>query len=156
MKVTTQGYMLPLIFSYKGWQVTISDDSGFFTLADMKVKVEIEIATWQYASVLFQSYTEERKKKQGGIIGFSSFTPKLTAEEEREAKDAYDYYLKLTEEFAKNKRVEYSFNVNGGMFDRFMGQNMSAVDKAKQQVIAYIDSNLGNAWEKFIQFINKQ
>lgn len=45
MKVTTQGYMLPLIFSYKGWQVTISDDSGFFTLADMKVKVEIEIAT---------------------------------------------------------------------------------------------------------------
>lgn len=42
------------------------------------------------------------------------------------------------------------------MFDRFMGQNMSAVDKAKQQVIAYIDSNLGNAWEKFIQFINKQ
>lgn len=51
--------------------------------------------------------------------------------------------------------MEYSFNVNGGMFDRFMGQNTSAVEKAKQQVIAYIDNNLGNAWELFLKFIRK-
>ena len=88
MKVTTKNYMLPLIFSYKGWQVTILDDSGFFTLADMKVKVEIGIATWQYAAALLQSYTEERKKKRGGIAGLSFFDSKLAEKENQEAKEA--------------------------------------------------------------------
>ena len=156
MKVTTKNYMLPLIFSYKGWQVTILDDSGFFTLADMKVKVEIVIATWQYAAALLQSYTEERKKKRGGIAGLSFFDSKLAEKENQEAKEAYDYYLKLAEKFAENKRIEYSFNVNGGMFDRFMGQNLSAVEKAKQQVIAYMDNNLDNAWDLFLEFIKKE
>ena len=73
-----------------------------------------------------------------------------------EAKEAYDYYLKLAEKFAENKRIEYSFNVNGGMFDRFMGQNLSAVEKAKQQVIAYMDNNLDNAWDLFLEFIKKE
>ena len=54
--------MLPLMFTYKGWQVTISNDSGIFTFADMKVRVEIEIATWQYAATLYQAYTEEQKE----------------------------------------------------------------------------------------------
>lgn len=142
--------MLPLMFNYKGWQVTISDDSGIFTFADMKVKVEIEIAAWQYAATLYQAYTEEQKKKKG----LTSFTF-IKNKEPDYSKEAYNYYLKLAEEFAKNKRVEYSFNVNGGMFDRFMGQNTSAVEKAKQQVIAYIDNNLGNAWELFLKFIRK-
>lgn len=156
--------MLPLIFSYKGWQVTISDNSGIFTLADMKVKVEIEIATWQYAATLYQAYIEEQKKKgftsryvtpehKGGVL--ASFATDFNKKTDY-SKEAYNYYLKLAEEFAKNKRVEYSFKVNGGMLDRFMGQNISAVEKAKQQVIAYIDTNLGNVWEEFIKFISKQ
>lgn len=159
MKVTIHNYMLPLMFTYKGWQVTISNDSGIFTFADMKVRVEIEIATWQYAATLYQAYTEEQKK--------NGLTSRVTQEEElasfisilnkkpKFSMEAYNYYLKLAEEFAKNKRVEYSFNVNGGMFDRFMGQNGSAVEKAKQRVIAYIDDNLGNAWELFLKFIRK-
>jgi hypothetical protein len=52
--------MLPLMFNYKGWQVTISDDSGIFTFADMKVKVEIEIAAWQYVPSLYRRTEEER------------------------------------------------------------------------------------------------
>lgn len=153
MKVTTHNYMLPLIFSYKGWQVTLSDNSGIFTLADMKVKVEIEIATWQYAATLYQAYTEEMKRKRYGLAAFNS---RLTKQEEQQSKEAYNHYLQLAEKFAMNKRVEYSFNVNGGMLDRFMGQNISAIEKAKQQVAAYIDTNLGNVWEEFIQFISKQ
>lgn len=42
------------------------------------------------------------------------------------------------------------------MFDRFMGQNLSAVEKAKQQVIAYMDNNLDNAWDLFLEFIKKE
>lgn len=42
------------------------------------------------------------------------------------------------------------------MIDRFMGQNISALEEAKQQVIAYIDSNLGNVWKDSFQFIGKQ
>ncbi|RLT78457.1 hypothetical protein D7Y07_19060 [Bacteroides acidifaciens] len=156
--------MLPLIFNYKGWQVTISDDSGIFTFADMKVKVEIEIAVWQYAATLYQAYIKEQKKK--GLTSrlvrpickekaSSSFVSVFASREPSYSEEAHNYYLKLAEEFAKNKRVEYSFNVNGGMFDRFMGQNISAVEKAKQRVIAYIDDNLGNAWELFLKFIRK-
>lgn len=163
MKVTTRNYTLPLIFSYKGWQITISDDSGIFTFADMKVKVKIEIATWQYAATLYQAYVEEQKKRgltsnfatpkrEGGTL--ASFASVLN-KEPNYSKEAYNYYLKLAEEFAKNKCVEYSFNVNGGMFDRFMGQNISAIERAKQQVIAYIDNNLDNAWELFLRFIQQ-
>ena len=47
----------------------------------MKVKVEIGIATWQYAAALLQSYTEERKKKRGGIAGLSFFDSKLAEKE---------------------------------------------------------------------------
>ena len=157
MKVKVQNYMLPLIFSYKGWQVTISDDSGFFTLADMKVRVEIKIAAWQYASALYKAYEEQLGKSYKAACrrGQIAVMAKWELGGGQPPKEAFSYYLKLAERFAEGKRVEYSFSVNGGMFDRFMGQNISAVDKAKQQVITYIDNNLGNAWELFLKSIQK-
>lgn len=158
MRVNTRNYILPISFSYKGWQVTISDNSGFLTLADMKVKVKIEIAAWQYAGTLSNAYREELEKNKSKFsLGFNvRLGSKLSEQEEQQIKEAFNYYLKLAEQFAANKRVEYSSSINGGMFDRFMGQNISAIDKAKRQVIDYIDSHLGNVWEEFIQFISKQ
>ena len=43
MPVSVRNYMFPIIFRYKGWMVTIREDSSLFQFADLKVQVKIEL-----------------------------------------------------------------------------------------------------------------
>lgn len=68
---------------------------------------------------------------------------------------AYQHYIKIANDFAKNKgKHDFNIGVNGGMMDRFFGQNISATEKTCNQVIEYIDKNLGDAGAEFNKFVN--
>ena len=48
----------------------------------------------------------------------------------------------------KTKPCQICYNLqkaNGGILDRFLGQNLSGIEKVQQKVKSYIDSNLGAA-----------
>ena len=48
MPVSVRNYVFPIIFRYKGWMVTIREDSSLFQFADLKVQVKIELDLSRY------------------------------------------------------------------------------------------------------------
>lgn len=148
MKVRTYDYMLPIIFTYKGWSIIISESSSFFKFADIKVDITISIDPSPYYSMLVQAYEEQEQMR----MRRTSFAPnrcKISSAQENKI-------IKIVNDFVKTQnKISYSQSVNGGMLDRFMGQNISAVKKVHQNTIDYIDSNLGIAdvRDKFINYL---
>lgn len=160
-RVTVHNYMFPIQFTYKGWEVEISDETGFFSMKDIKVKAKIEIPAESYADFIATQYaktksmtTEVNNKNR---LHYSYFEQIEIRQEEykRIYQEAYNHYFKLAKEYAKKRSViQKTFGVNGGLIDRFLGQNISATEKAQQLVINYIDNNLGDAWNDFIKSID--
>jgi len=130
--------MFPIMFSYKGWLVTIREDSSFFQFADLKVKVKIELDVsryYEYAKII--AYTKAGLSDiHSSHYGDSNY-----------AYNEYKKYEHIVSEFLSNKRktIEYVEKANGGALDRFFGQNLSAVEKVQKKIQSYIDSNLGEA-----------
>lgn len=150
MKVRTYDYMLPIIFTYKGWSIIISESSSFFKFADIKVDITISIDPSPYYSMLVQAYEEQEQMRMR--MRRTSFAPnrcKISSAQENKI-------IKIINDFVKTQnKISYSQSVNGGMLDRFMGQNISAVKKVHQNTIDYIDSNLGIAdvRDEFINYL---
>lgn len=147
--VTIRNYLFPIHFGYKGWNVEMNDKTGLFSMKDLKVKVKIQASAESLAStttrIIVQNYN-------GYDLSIYT-TPKKFQEIHNEI---YDKYLLYAKKFLPNERViEYSFGINGGMWDRFWGQNISATEKAQKQVVEYIDRNLGDIWQQYLDFLKQ-
>lgn len=159
--VTIHNYHFPIHFSYKGWNVEITDKTGIFSMKDLKVRVKIEVAAGSLASDVSRNYAlirqmiaiEDNKNRQW-------YEPYLTEDDKQKIfqdsyHKAYQHYIKIANDFARNKgKHDFTIGVNGGMMDRFFGQNISATEKACKQVIEYIDKNLGDANKEFSKYVD--
>lgn len=140
MPVTVRNYLFPIIFTYRGWMVTIYDASSFFQFSDVKVEVNISVDRISYHAIVqkaFQWRQTLQQRQNYPRYGFGLGAQNI-AEKERLNK-AIDDFLDT------KKTIKYIEKANGGIIDRFFGQNISAIDKIQQNVKSYIDSNLGTA-----------
>ena len=64
MPVTVRNYMFPIIFTYKGWVVTLNDASSFFQSSDVKVKVSISVDRQPYYTMLFNAMQQQSSEYQ--------------------------------------------------------------------------------------------
>lgn len=148
MKVRTYDYMLPIIFTYKGWNVIISKSSSFFKFADIKVDITISIDPHPYYSMLIKAYEEQEQMR----MRRTSFAPNRC----NTSPAQINKIMEIVNDFIKTQnKISYSQSVNGSMLDRFMGQNISAIKKVHQNTIDYIDSTLGiaDARNEFINYL---
>ena len=124
MRVTTyRSYILP--FKYKGWDVSVEEKAAFWH--DAKVKVTLKADKTTYLYMVVSAFTESISRKKDREL----FVHKVSECLERLCN-------------SKSKRTFY-ISANGGMLDRFLGQNSSAMKKIKQKIIEYIDTNIGVA-----------
>ena len=112
IKVTVRNYMFPITFSYKGWDVKLEKRMGLFK--DIAVE-----ATFTPTDPLYRD-----KLLMGDDREFMSLANRYVA----------SLYLPNTQ-YAR-------FSANGGLLDRFLGQNISATQKVIDKVTSYMDSNL--------------
>ena len=153
--VTIKNYSFPINFSYKGWHVKIIDNTGFFSMKDLRVIVKMTVDSEKISSEIAHAMARiininEMQKKI--ISQYPPYNMNLMHEDNAIFQQEYNHIVKLAEEFAKKKGViEYSIALNGNMLDRFFGQNISAVEKMCQQVVEKIDRIYGNVQEEFLQ-----
>lgn len=148
--VTIRNYSFPIYFSYKGWSVKITDETGFFSMKDLKVRVKMEVDYEEICSKIAQTAVQVAKLKYDFMRRSNPF---LHLPQDSEIyQNEYNRIVKSAKEFANRKGVvEYSIASNGGMMDRFFGQNISAVEKMCQQVVERIDKTYGDVLNEFLQ-----
>ena len=112
IKVTVRNYMFPITFSYKEWDVKLEKHMGLFK--DIAVE-----ATFTPTDPLYND-----KLLMGDDREFMSLANRYVA----------SLHLPNTQ-YAR-------FSANGGLLDRFLGQNISATQKVIDKVTSYMDSNL--------------
>lgn len=158
-RITIHNYAFPIQFTHKGWKVEISDETGFFSMKDIRIKAKIEVASESFANLIatLQAKTKQREIEINSkrLVFFQSNN---TQQEEYKKiyQEEYNHYSKLAKKYAaKRKIIQKTFAVNGGFIDRFFGQNISATEKAAQLVVDYIDNNLGDAWKDFLHYVDK-
>jgi hypothetical protein len=104
--------MFPITFSYKGWDVKLEKRVGLFK--DIPVE-----ATFTPTDPIYND--------------------KVLLEDDRAFMSLANRYVASLHlpntQFAR-------FSANGGLLDRFLGQNISATQKVIDKVTSYIDSNL--------------
>ena len=141
MPVTVRNYMFPIIFTYKGWVVTLNDASSFFQSSDVKVKVSISVDRQPYNTMLLNAIQQQSLKYQQYSYGF-----RKEPNNSSQILEQYKQISQAVKDFLDTKKtIEYVEKANGGMLDRFLGQNLSGIEKVQQKVKTYIDSNLGPA-----------
>ena len=148
--VTIHNYCFPIIFSYKGWQVTITDETGLFSLQDLKVRVKMVVDSDAISINIARAAAETARYRQVNTYGFRSINS-MQSEHDVYQKE-YNRISILANEFARNKgTINYSLAMNGGMLDRFFGQNISATKKMCQKVIDNIDRTYGDMQNEFLR-----
>ena len=154
MPVTVRNYMFPIIFTYKGWVVTLNDASSFFQSSDVKVKVNISVDRQPYNTMLLNALQQQSLCYQRYSYGF-----RRESNNSPQALEQYKQISQAINDFLDTiKTIEYIEKANGGILERFLGQNLSGIEKVQQKVKSYIDSNLGPAdfRDKLVAFLQQR
>lgn len=134
IKVTVRNYMFPLCFSHNGWNVRLEKRIGFFK--DLTVEAYFtppsmpnltywnEVLPEQVLSILIQ---------KGLYLSSVSST-----DMERYRMIARNYVNSIKYPMAQNRK----FSANGGLLDRFVGQNISSTQKVVDNIVDYMNHNL--------------
>lgn len=147
--VTIRNYSFPIYFSYKGWSVKITNKTGIFSMKDLKVRVRMEVDYEGICRNVAQTAVQVAKFQYDFMRRSNPF---LRLPQDSEIyQNEYNRIAKPAKEFANRKgMVEYSIALNGGIMDRFFGQNISAVEKICQQVVEKIDRIYGDVKNEFL------
>ena len=62
--VTIRNYNFPIRFSYKGWNVEITDNTGLFSMKDLKVRVRMVVASEEISSSIAHATARVIKIKE--------------------------------------------------------------------------------------------
>lgn len=145
--------MLPISFTYKGWEVTLNNASSFFQFSDVRVEVNISINRIPYYSLLQKAILEQRHQQS------QTWYNRRESKNSQLDKQQVEQIFKIVNDFFDTKKtIKYIEKANGGMIDRFLGQNCSGIENVQQKVISYIDLNLGIAdvRDEFIAFLKQR
>ena len=147
-----RNYNFPIRFSYKGWNVEIKDETGLFSMKDLKVRVKMQVDTDGLSNNIAHALARAIKIKEKQNSFFRMYGMQSIQEDPEVYQREYCRIAKLANEFARRKgTVDYTLSTNGGMLDRFFGQNISAVDKMCQKVVENIDRIYGDVQEEFLK-----
>lgn len=129
IKVTIHNYSFPIHFSYNGWSVKL--EKRMALLKDVRVE-----ATFTPPSINYNFWhTTLPNEVRKNLINAGFF---------READ--YNKYISYTNSYINSfkypQETAYKFSANGGLLDRFLGQNISATDKVIKNVTEWMDENL--------------
>ena len=152
MPVTVRNYTLPIKFTYKGWKVTLYDASSFFQFSDVRVEVNISIDRMPYYSLLQKAIEHQKQQRQ-------TWNYRRVSNNFSQDNKQLEQIFKAINDFFDTKRtIKYIEKANGGMIDRFLGQNLSGIEKIQQNVQSYIDLNLGVAdvREELLAFLQQK
>ena len=153
--VTIRNYHFPIRFSYKGWYVVIKDETVFFSMKHLKVRVKMQVDYEGISNNIANTIAKMAALKNMSQYSFMRQCCMDSIKEDSVVyQREYDRIVKLAEEFARRKGViEYTIASNGGMLDRFFGQNISATEKVCQKVIENIDKIYGDVQNDFLKTI---
>lgn len=145
--------MLPIRFTYKGWEVILNDASSFFQFSDVRVEVNISINRIPYYSLLREAILQQRQQQS-----YMWYNRRESKNSQLDKQQVEQIFKVVNEFFDTKKAIKYIEKANGGMIDRFLGQNLSGIEKIQQNVQSYIDSNLGIAdvREEFLAFLQQK
>ena len=65
--VTIHNYCFPIIFSYNGWRFTITDETGLFSLRDLKVRVKMVVDSDAISMNIARAAAETARYRQTGL-----------------------------------------------------------------------------------------
>lgn len=150
--VTIRNYNFPIRFSYKGWNVEIKDETGLFSMKDLKVRVKMQVDTDGLSNNIAHALARAIKIKEKQNSFFRMYGMQSIQEDPEVYQREYCRIAKLANEFARRKgTVDYTLSTNGGMLDRFFGQNISAVENMCQKVVENIDRVYGDVQNEFLK-----
>ena len=150
--VTIRNYNFPIRFSYRGWNVEITDNTGLFSMKDLKVRVRMVVASEEISSSIAHATARVIKIKEMQKRFMGVYSMNFMQEDTAVYQSEYNRILKLANDFARKKgAIDYTLGTNGGMLDRFFGQNISAVEKMCQKVVENIDRIYGDVQEEFLK-----
>mgnify|MGYP000091966889 CR=1 FL=1 len=139
IKVTVHNYMFPIHFSYKGWAVKLEKRMALFK----DIGVEATFTPPQINYNFWHTYLPNEVRQKLVDIGFY-----------READ--YNKYVLATNSYISSfkfpQETSFRFSANGGMWNRFWGQNISATDKVIKKVTEWMDTNLPKLQEEPDEF----
>lgn len=151
--VTIRNYHFPIRFSYKGWDIEITNETGFFSMKDLKVRVKMQVNYEGISNSIAHAIAKMASLKsmsQHSFMrqcGFDSIKEDSVVYQRE-----YDRIVKLATDFANRKgNIEYSLAMNGKALDSFFGQNISATEKVCQKVIENIDKIYGDVQDEFLK-----
>lgn len=145
IKVTIHNYMFPIHFRYKGWRVKLEKKIDLFKDVKVEATFTPPHIDFDYWNIIVPDKVEQILKKRGTY---------------RQAD--YEKYLLYTKRYISSftntqQTKSCGFSANGGLLDRFLGQNISATDKVINKVTEWMDINLPTVQEpddnKYITYL---
>ena len=150
--VTIRNYNFPIRFSYKGWNVEVTDNTGLFSMKDLKVRVKMVVDSEGISSNIAHATAKVAKIKEMQKRFMGVYSMNFMQEDTAVYQSEYNRILKLANDFARKKgAIDYTLGANGGMLDRFFGQNISAVEMMCQKVVENIDRIYGDVQDEFLK-----
>lgn len=134
IKVTIRNYMFPLCFSHNGWNVRLEKRIGFFK--DIAVE-----AYFTPPTLPNHKYWNEVLPQQvlSILINRGLYPNSVSSKDiERYKIIAQKYVNNIKYPMAQNRK----FSANGGLLDRFVGQNISSTQKVVDKIVDYMNHNL--------------
>jgi hypothetical protein len=147
IKVTISNYKFPISFSHNGWNVRLEKRIEFFK--DIAVEafftppLEPDLVFWcSKIPMLVQE-----------IATRSGLYPSQISREDMTT------YQAIAQRYVKSisypAAQSYRVSANGGLIDRFFGQNLSATDKVIDKIVNYMNHNLPKLTEfSVIVYVN--
>lgn len=126
--------MFPLVFSHNGWNVKLEKRVGFFK--DIAVEAYFTppaIPNYTYWNDVLPQQVLSILIQKGKYLNSVSFN-----DMERYREIARNYVNGIKYPMSQS----HKFSANGGLFDRFIGQNISSTQKVVDNVINYMNHNL--------------
>ena len=135
IKVTINNYRFPIHFSYKGWSVKLEKRIALFKDVGVEATFTPPTISYQFWQTLLPNEVRQKLINIGFYIeaDYNKFVLCTNS------------YVAL---FKYPQETSCKFSANGGLLDRFLGQNISATEKVVKKVTEWMDVNLPKLQEE--------
>lgn len=134
IKITISNYTFPISFFYNGWNVRLEKRIGFFK--DIAVE-----AYFNPPAMPNNAYWNETlpQRVMSVLINRGLYPNYVSSKDlERYKTIARNYVSSIKYPMAQS----HKFSANGGLWDRFIGQNISSTQKVVDIIIDFMNNNL--------------
>lgn len=144
----------PCHFSYKGWEISIVNESAQSTVSEIALKADItpnkSLLERELEESLFSDY------KQAHQTVYLEDTNTFSSQQHKERLEQLKKVQPLVEQFCKNKsKFSYCCKLKDVHINSVACNNLNLLATAKTDIINYIDEKLGNIKDEFYTFIHE-